>query len=139
MAITAGICNSFKLELLSGIHDFENDVIKAALYTEDADIGPSTTAYTVTEEVSGSGYTAGGATASVEGGYPALNGNFAEVRFGNVDWASVSVTFRGVLFYNSSKANRAIAVYDRGSNITVVSGLLRIRVPSGDLAPITIT
>lgn len=137
MAITAGMCNSFKLELLSGTHNFNTDTFKAALYTEDATLSPSTTAYSATNEASGSGYSAGGATATVD--TVALNGNFAEVRFDDIEWASASITYRGLLIYNSSKSNKAVAVYDRGSSVTVVSGPIRIRVPGGDLAPITIT
>ena len=82
MAITAGMCNSFKLELLQAVHDFDNDVFKAALFTEDATLSPSTTAYSATNEASGSGYTAGGATATVD--TVALNGNFVEVRFEDI-------------------------------------------------------
>lgn len=137
MAITAGMCNSFKLELLQAVHDFDNDVFKAALFTENATLSPSTTAYSATNEASGSGYTAGGATATVD--TVALNGNFAEVRFEDIEWASASITYRGLLIYNSSKSNKAVAVYDRGSSATVVSGPIRIRVPGGDLAPVTIT
>lgn len=139
MTITTAICNSFKLELLQGIHDFDNDVFKAALFVEAADLGESTTAYSTTNEASGTGYTAGGVTVSVEGGYPALVGNAAEVRFAWIEWASASITYRGVMIYNSSKANRAVGVWDRGSTVTVVGGPIRIRVPGGDLAPITVT
>ena len=91
----------------------------------------------VTNEITGTGYTAGGATATVD--TVALNGNFAEVRFEDIEWASASITYRGLLIYNSSKSNKAVAVYDRGSSVTVVSGPIRIRVPGGDLAPVTIT
>lgn len=139
MTITTAICNSFKRELLLGTHDFVNDVIMAALYTDVADLGAGTTVYSATNEVTGTGYTAGGEEINVATGYPALNGNFAEVRFDTLTWDEVTTTFRGVLFYNQSKGNKAIAVYDRGQNVTVVAGPIVIRVPLSELAPVTVT
>lgn len=139
MTIATGICNSFKLELFRGIHDFDNDVIMVALYTDAAALGPGTTVYTATGECTGTGYTAGGEEANVAAGYPALNGNFAEVRFDNVQWDEVTTVYRGALFYNQSKGNKAIAAYDRGANIDVSAGPIVIRVPLADLAPVTIT
>jgi hypothetical protein len=138
MAITTAICKSFKAELLAGIHDLDNDVLKAALYTDAADLG-ETTAYSATNEASGGGYTAGGMEIEATSGYPALNGNFAEFRFDPIQWPASSITARGMLLYNASKADRAIAVYDFGSNYTSVNGTFEVAVPLVDLVPITAT
>lgn len=117
MAITQEPCNSFKLELLQAIHDFDNDTIKMALFTASATLDKDTTAYSTTNEISGTGYTAGGAVMTVASSYPQLVGDNAEVRFDTVTWASADFTCRGALIYNASKANRAIHVVDFGNDV----------------------
>lgn len=139
MAITTAICKSFKRELLQGIHDLDADTIKAALFTSAADLGEATTVYAATNEASGTGYAAGGAEVDVTSGYPALNGAFAEWRFDAIQWPASSITARGMLLYNASKADRAIAVYDFGIDYQSINGTFEVAVPLVDLAPITAT
>lgn len=122
MASITTYCNSFKLELVTGVHNLSTDTIMAALYTSDANLGANTTHYSTDGEVSGPGYTAGGVTASVLTGYPAIVGNGVEVRFGAISWVSTTITYRTLLLYNASKSNRAIVVYDRGMDLSTVSG-----------------
>lgn len=130
MAITSAICTSFKEELLGGIHDLDTDVLKIALYTSSATLGASTTAYSATNEVSGTGYSAGGAT--LAGAAIASSGTTAYMDFTDVTWASSTITARGALIYNSSKANRAIAVLDFGSDRSSTSGDFTVTFPAAD-------
>jgi hypothetical protein len=111
MAILQGPCDSFRFELLTGVHDFLTDAFKLALYTPSAELSALTTAYSATNEVSGAGYTAGGIalTASV-----ASSGGTAYVDFADVVFAGATLTARGALIYNSSKADRAVYVLDFG-------------------------
>ena len=128
MAIISGGVGSFKKELLEGIHDFSADTIKAALYTSSASLGPTTTAYSATNEAVGTNYTAGGITMVLSDGYPATitRGGYVYgvVAFDDVAVSNVTVTFRAVLLYNSSKANRAIAVFDKGIDTVLIAGSL---------------
>lgn len=126
--LTAGMCNSFKEELLKGIHDFTTDTFKAALYTNSATLGPSTTVYTTSNEASGGGYTAGGNTLS--GASVALSQGVAYVDFSDTTWTSGSFTARAALIYNSSKANRAVAVYVFDEVKTVSSGNFQLQFPA---------
>ena len=106
---------SFKKELYQAIHDFTTDTFYIALYTANADLNAATTVYSTANEVTGTGYTAGGIalTGVVIGSddYTAYV-NFANAAFG------ASVTARCALIYNSSKANRSVAVLDFGSDKT---------------------
>ena len=113
--ITAGLTTSFKKEVLLGVHDLENDVLKIALYTSAADLGPNTTVYSATNEVSGTGYVPGGVQLS--GATIATDGYTAYVSFADVVF-NAAVTARCALIYNVSKANRSIAVLDFGSDKT---------------------
>lgn len=128
MAITQTMCTSFKQELLTATHDFTpstGDTFKVALYTSSASLDATTTAYTSSNEVSGTGYTAGGNTlTSVT---PTTSGTVAYVDFGDTTWTTASFTARGALIYNSSKANKAIAVLDFGENKTVSTGNFQIQ------------
>lgn len=127
MTITTAICNSFKQEILEGVHDAA-DTYKIALYTDSATLGASTTAYSSTNEVSGTGYTAGGATLS---GYSSgLSSSTAYITFSDPSWSSSTITARGCLIYNSSKSNKAVAVFDFGENVVSVSGTLTIDLPA---------
>jgi hypothetical protein len=126
MAIVEGLTNSFKKELLQGLHDFTTstgNVFKIALYTSDASLGPSTTAYTATGEVGGDNYTAGGAT--LTNVTPTISSGTALVDFANVSWTAPTFdNARGALIYNSTNGNRSVMVLDFGSN----------RAPSPDFA-----
>jgi hypothetical protein len=114
--IQQGMVSSFKQQILLGEHDLDTDVIKIALYTSAADLGPSTTVYTTSGEVVGTGYSAGGNT--LAGAVVSLSDATAYVTFNNTTWTSVNFTARAALIYNSSKSNKAIAVLDFGSDKT---------------------
>jgi hypothetical protein len=119
MAITQTTCTSFKVELLTGTHDFSSDTFKIALYTGSATINADTTVYTTSNEVSATGYTAGGNTLTVST-TPTSSGTIAYVSFSNTSWSS-ALTARGALIYNSSKSNKAVAVLDFGADKTSTS------------------
>ena len=123
-------CTSFKKELLSATHDFTADTFKLALYSEDANLDASTTAYSTTNEVTGTGYTAGGATLTPT--TPASGSETGYVNFASVTFSEVSITARGGLIYNSSKSNKAVAVLDFGRNITKVAANFVVTMPTND-------
>jgi len=106
---------SFKQELYEAIHNFTTDTFKIALYTANADLNAATTAYSATNEVTGSGYTAGGI--ALTGVTIGSDGYTAFVNFANAAFGA-AVTARCALIYNSSKANRSVAVLDFGSDKT---------------------
>jgi hypothetical protein len=130
MAITQAMCSSFKQELLGGTHDLDTDVMKIALYTSSATLDATTTTYSPTNEVSGVGYAAGGETLS--GATISLSGTTAFVDFSDVVWTSATITARGALIYNSSKADRAVAVLDFGADKTSTTGDFTIVMPTAD-------
>jgi len=134
MAITQSLCTSFKVDLLAGTMDFTSgtgDTFKMALYTSSATLGPTTTAYSTTNEISGTGYTAGGNTLTVSQS-PTSGGTTAFISFSNTTWTSASFTCRGALIYNSSQSNKAVAVFDFGSDKTVVGGSFTVSFPTAD-------
>jgi hypothetical protein len=106
---------SFKKELYEGVHDLTTDVLKIALYTASANLNEGTTAYSTSNEVTGGGYVAGGV--EMTGVTVSSSGFTAYVNFANVVFGA-AVTARCALIYNSSKADRAIAVLDFGSDKT---------------------
>ena len=122
---------SFKAELYEGIHDLIDDTIKIALFNANADLSASTTAYSTNQEVTGTGYTAGGNT--LTGATVRSSGTTAYVSFDNTTWSSASFTCRGALIYNSSKANRSVAILNFGSDKIVANGTLTIEFPSNDV------
>jgi len=130
MPILQGMCSSFKQESWLGIHDLDTDTIKMALYTASANLSQSTTAYTSTGEVVATltnGYLAtGNVLTNVQ---VLLSGTTAYVTFDNPVWVNASFTCRGALIYNASKANRAIAVLDFGSDKTA-SGNFTVQLPA---------
>jgi|TARA_R110002012_G_C11501914_1_gene597431 hypothetical protein len=129
MAITQAICNSFKEELLEGTHDLDGHTLKLALYTSSATLGATTTAYSTTNESSGTNYTAGGATLSSVA--VASSGSTAYVDFADVSFSSATISdAAGALIYNSSASNKAIAVIDFGAKKSVTSGTLTISLPA---------
>jgi hypothetical protein len=132
MAITQAMCTSFKSEALQGVHDFTTDTFKIALYTSSATLSAATTAYSATNEVSGTGYTAGGETLTVTGGSVSTSGTTAYVDFSDVTWSTATITARGALIYNSSQANKAVAVLDFGSDKTSTAGDFVITMPTAD-------
>ena len=106
---------SFKKELYTGVHDLSTDTLQIALYTANADLNETTTVYTTTAEVTGTGYVAGGVT--LTGITINSSGFTAYVDFDNVVFGA-SVTARCALIYNSSQGNKSIAVLDFGSDKT---------------------
>lgn len=133
MAISQAMCSSFKSELLGGIHDLDTDVIKIALYTSAATLGASTTTYSATNEVAnGNGYTTGGNTLTSP--VISLDGTTGIVDFADSTWTAATITARGALIYNSSKANRAIAVLDFGADKTSTSADFTVVMPAAAAA-----
>lgn len=128
MAITQAMCSSFKQQILLGEHDLDTDVIKIALYTSSATLSAATTAYSTSNEVSGTGYTAGGNTLS--GAAVTLDGTTAIVDFSDTTWSNATITARGALIYNSSKSDKAIAVLDFGSDKTSTDGNFTVNFPA---------
>lgn len=117
MAITSAVCNSFKVEVLTGTHNFtasSGDTFKLALFTSSASLDKSTTAYSTSNEVSGTNYSAGGA--NLTSVTPVLSDDTAVCNFSTLTFSNVTVTARGCLIYNSSKSNKAVAVIDFGSD-----------------------
>lgn len=126
MAITTAICNSYKKELFDGTHA-SGDTYKIALFTDAATLGAGTTAYSSTNEASGTGYTAGGK--NLTGFTSGLDGSTAYVTFTDASWTSATITARGCLIYNSSKSNKAVAVFDFGQNVTSTNGTFTVDFP----------
>lgn len=116
MAITQTLTTSFKLQLLQAVHNFTTDTFKIAVYTSAAVLGPDTTVYTSSEEVTSAGYTAGGQI--LTGVIVSADSGVAFVTFNNVTWSNVTFTARGALIYNSSKGNKSVAVYNFGTDQT---------------------
>ena len=119
MTIRQSVCTSFKKELLDGIHNFAasgGDTFKIALYTSSADLDATTTAYTSTNEVVASGYTAGGNTLTPTD--PTSGGTTGWVDFADTSW-SAAITARGALIYNDTESGKpAVLVLDFGRDVT---------------------
>jgi hypothetical protein len=131
MAITQAICTSFKQELMEGTHNFKSsggDSLKVALYTSSATINATTTAYSATNEISGTNYSSGGA--ALTNVSPTTTSTIAFVDFSDVSWTTASFTARGALIYNSTDSNKAIAVLDFGADYTVTAGTFTIVWPA---------
>lgn len=132
MASTSAICTSFKADLLVGTHTAA-DTYKIALYTSTATNGTGTTAYSATNEVAGTGYTAGGATLS--GFTIGQSGTTAWIDFTtDPTWANSTLsTVASCLIYNSSKSNKALAVFDFGGVLAATAGTtLTLVFPAAD-------
>lgn len=133
MAITSAVCNSFKTEVLGGIHDLDTDVIKIALIkaTPAGTYGAGTTNFsTVTgngDQASGTNYPAGGN--SLAGAVITLDANTAIVDFTDTVFVSATVSADGAIIYNSTKAGRAIALIDFGGTVTSTAGDFTIQFP----------
>ena len=128
--ITAGLTDSFKEQLLLGVHDFETDTFKIALYTSSAILGPTTTAYTSTGEVSGAGYTATGlvlTNVTVN-----LGQGIGYVSFDNPAWVGATFATRGALIYNFSKSNKSVGVLNFGIDQTMLGQSFTIQLPTDD-------
>jgi len=128
MAITQAMATSFKSEILQEGHNLASDTLKIALFTSSASLGASTTAYSTSNEVSGTGYTAGGETLTNTA--VSTTGTTAHFDADDPTWTSASFTARGALIYNTSNSNKAIAVLDFGGDFTVSSGTFKIIFPA---------
>ena len=134
MAITQTLCTSFKVALLNGEMDFSADTsqtFKLALFTSSATLDATTTAYSTTNEVSGTGYTAGGNTLTIAAN-PASSGTTAFLDFADTTFASSSITARGALIYKSGGGDPAIAVIDFGEDKQTSSADFVIQFPTAD-------
>lgn len=110
---------SFKDQILKGEHDLLTDTIKLALYTSGAALDENTTVYSTTNEVSGTGYSAGGVVLT---GVTITKGNsVVYVNFNNAVWTPASFTAAGGLIYNASKSNKSIAVLSFGADKTATN------------------
>ena len=134
------MCTSFKKELLYGVHDFDlanGDTFKIALYTNSASFNAATTAYTTSNEVSGTNYVAGGgALTNVD---PTSSGTTALTDFVDETWSSATITARGALIYNTtpnttslSVTNPTVVVLDFGADKTSTAGDFTVVFPTAD-------
>ena len=134
MAITQAMCTSFKQELLEGVHNFKNsggNDFKLALYTSSASLDASTTAYTTSNEASGTNYTAKGA--SLTRVDPSTSGTTALTDFADLTFSNASVTARGCLIFNdTASGDPAVCVLDFGGDKTSTAGDFTIQFPTAD-------
>jgi len=128
--ITAGLTNSFKEQLLLGVHDFETDTFLIALYTSSAVLGPETMVYLTTGEVTGTGYFEGGQ--ELQNITVNLGMGIGYVSFDNPAWAGATFSTRGALIYNSSKSNKSVAVLNFGIDQTMLGQSFTIQLPTND-------
>ena len=141
MAISQAMCTSFKVELLSGGHNFNTtnvartvdtqDTFKIALFTSAATLDATTTAYSTSDEATGTGYTAGGNTLTVSA-VPTSTGTTAFLDFTDTTWSTATVTARGALIYNSTYSDTSVAVLDFGADKTSTAGDFTIIFPTAD-------
>jgi hypothetical protein len=138
MAITTAMCTSFKKELLEAKHDFNatsGHTFKIALFTSSATLGASTTDYSSSNEVSGTGYTAGGATlTNVD---PTTSSTTAFVDFNDVTFSNATITANGALIYNTTTdggtgTTNAVAALAFGGDKTSTNGDFVIQFPAAD-------
>ena len=137
MAITQAMCTSFKQELLEGKHDFRTSghTFNIALFTSSATLDASTTDYSTTNEVSGTGYTAGGqALTNVD---PTTSGTTAFCDFADETFSTATITARGAMIYNTTTAGGAgttdsVVVLDFGGDKTSTAGDFTIQFPTAD-------
>ena len=132
MAISQTLTDAFLQDCLDGGQNLGNggNTLKIALYTSSASLGATTSAYTTSNEASGTGYTAGGATLSSQAvAYDSTN-QVAYFDAADPAWTTASITARGAMIYNNSKSNASIAILDFGSDYTSTAGTFTIQLPS---------
>jgi hypothetical protein len=136
MALQQGQTLSFRSDIVQGDQDLSANTLKMALYDGFATLGPTTTAYSTTNEVVGTGYTAGGNTITGVTINTDSDTNTVYINFNNVSWPGASFTARGALIYNSTQSNKSIAVLDFGSDkiFTSVSNTVTMPVNSASTA-----
>lgn len=133
MAITTAMATSFKSELMQALHNFllsGGNTFKLALYTSSATLGASTTAYSATNEASGTNYSAGGS--SLTRIDPTTSGTTAFTDFADLVFSTVTITANGCEIYNSTNSNRTVSVHAFGGDVTATAGNLTIVFPTAD-------
>jgi hypothetical protein len=136
MAITTAMCNSFKQELLGGVHDLDTDSLKVALIkvSPSGTYGAATTNYSnitgASDEATGTNYTAGGQI--LDSATITLSGNTVFVDFADEVFSNLTISVDGAIIYNSSQGNKAIATFDFGGTVTSTSGDFTIVFPTAD-------
>lgn len=133
MAISQALCTSFKVELMTGTHNFTastGNTFKLALYTSTATLGATTTAYSATNEATGTNYTAGGS--ALTNITPTSSGTTAFTDFSDLTFSNVTLTANGALIYNSSASNKAVCVLAFGADKTATAGNFTIVFPAAD-------
>lgn len=134
MAITTAMCNSFKQELLGGVHDLDTDTLKVALIKQSptGTFNASTTNYSDlgSDEASGTNYTAGGQ--ALDSPVISLSSGTAFVDFADEVFSNLTISADGAIIYNASQGNKAIAVFDFGGTVTSTSGDFTIVFPTAD-------
>jgi len=135
MAITQAMATSFKVGILDGEFDFgtgTSQVFKIALFTSAANLSAATTAYSTSNEVVGTGYSAGGNTLTVSQ-VPTSTGTTAFLDFADTTWSTATITARGALIYlYNGTTNPSVAVLDFGSDKTSTAGNFTIQFPAAD-------
>jgi hypothetical protein len=145
MPITTAMATSFKVDILSGGHNFNTtnralssntqDSFKIALYTSTATYGAATTAYSSTNEITntaGSAYSAGGLALTISQ-VPIATGTpntTAYIDFADSTWSSASFTANGAMIYNTTNSNKTVATLSFGGDKTVTSGTFTIQYPA---------
>tara|TARA_R110000751_G_scaffold153134_1_gene258245 strand:- start:83 stop:514 length:432 start_codon:yes stop_codon:yes gene_type:complete len=134
MAITQAMCTSFKKELMTATHNFTNssgNTFRLALYTSSASLAASTTAYTTSNEVSGTGYTAKGA--ALTNVTPTSSGTTALTDFSDVTFSSATITANGAMIFNdSASGDPAVVILAFGGDKTSTAGDFTIQFPTAD-------
>ena len=129
------MCTSFKVGILDGDFNFGSgttQTYKIALYTSSATLSAATTAYTTSNEVTGTGYSAGGQALTVAQ-VPTSSGTTAFLDFSDVTWSTATITARGALIYLANgTTNPAVAVLDFGGDKTSTAGNFTIQFPTAD-------
>ena len=134
MAITTAMCNSFKQELLGGVHDLDTDTLKVALIKQSptGTYGAGTENYSDlgSDEATGTNYTAGGQ--SLDSPAISLSGSTAFVDFADEIFTNLTISADGAIIYNASQGNATVAVFDFGGTVTSTSGDFTIVFPAAD-------
>ncbi len=140
MALSQTLATSFKVEILDGIHNFGTGVIRAttaadtfkiALYTANATLNATTTVYTTDNEVTGTGYIAGGNTLVISQVPTSTNTEtVAWLNFANSSWPNATFSANGALIYNSTQGNKAVAVLNFGSTKTTTNQTFTVTFPA---------
>ena len=134
MAITQAMCTSFKEECLKEGHQMATDTIKIALFTSSATLGATTTAYSTSNEISGTGYSAGGVALTSQ--VVSTSSTTAYFDAADPSWTSASFTANGAIIYNSTNSDKAIAVLAFGGDFTVAGGTFKIIFPAAGASAI---